>query len=45
LEAMYTATVYRSVALMPDIQYIINPGGTSQTRDALSIGLQTNVTF
>jgi porin len=45
LEAMYTATVYRGVALMPDIQYIINPGGTSRTRSALSIGLQTNVTF
>jgi carbohydrate-selective porin OprB len=30
---------------MPDIQYIIHPGGTSRTRNALSIGLSTNVTF
>ncbi len=45
LELMYTAAVYRGVSLMPDIQYIIHPGGTSRTRNALSIGLQTDVTF
>jgi len=45
LEAMYTARVYRGVAIMPDIQYIINPDGTSRTRNALSLGLQVSVTF
>ncbi len=45
LEAMYTATVYRGVTIMPDIQYIIHPGGTSRTRNALSLALQTSVTF
>jgi porin len=45
LEAMYTATVYRGVSLMPDIQYVIHPGGTSTTPNALSLGLQVNVTF
>jgi porin len=45
LEAMYTASVYRGVALMPDLQYIIHPGGTSRTHNALSLGLQANVTF
>ena len=45
LEAMYTASIYRGVSLMPDIQYIVHPGGTSQTPNALSLGLQANVTF
>jgi porin len=45
LEAMYTAAVYRGVALMPDIQYVIHPGATPRTRNALSLGIQTNVTF
>ncbi len=45
LEAMYTATIYHGVSLMPDIQYVIHPGGTSRTPNALSLGLQTNVTF
>ena len=45
LEAMYIANVYRGVKVEPDLQYIINPGGTSRTRNALSLGLQLNVTF
>jgi porin len=45
LEAMYTASVYRGVSLMPDIQYVIHPGGTSHVPNALSLGLQANVTF
>jgi carbohydrate-selective porin OprB len=31
--------------ITPDIQYIINPGGTSRVPNALSLGLQVNVTF
>jgi porin len=35
LEAMYIAEVYRGVVVEPDIEYIINPGGTSRTHNAL----------
>jgi porin len=45
LEWMYTANVYRGVAIMPDMQYIIHPGGTSRRPNALVLGVQTNVTF
>jgi porin len=45
LEAMYIARVYRGVSIEPDIQYIINPGGTPRTHNALSLGLQLSVTF
>jgi porin len=45
LEAMYIAKLYRGVFAEPDIQYIINPGGTSRTHNALSLGLQLDVTF
>jgi len=45
LEAMYIAKVYRGVSIEPDIQYIINPGGTPRTHNALSLGLQLSVTF
>jgi porin len=45
LEAMYTATVYRGLALMPDLQYIIHPGGTTRPPSALSLGLQINAAF
>jgi porin len=45
LEAMYTAAVYRGVSIMPDMQYVIHPGGTAHTPNALVLGLQTSVTF
>jgi porin len=45
LEAMYTATVYHGVSLMPDVQYVIHPGATSRVPNAVAIGLQANVTF
>ena len=45
LEALYTAKVYRGVLVTPDIQYIIDPGGSSRTHNALSLGVQLNVTF
>jgi porin len=45
LEAMYIARVYRGVSIEPDIQYIINPGGTTRTPNALSLGLQLSITF
>jgi porin len=45
LEAEYTAKVYRGVFITPDIQYIINPDGTSRIRNALCVALQINATF
>lgn len=45
LELMYTAQVYTGVALMPDLQYIIHPGGTTANRNSLVLGLRTNVLF
>jgi porin len=45
VEAMYIAKIYRGFFVEPDIQYIINPGGTSRTRNGLALGLQLNVTF
>jgi carbohydrate-selective porin OprB len=35
----------RSVFITPDIQYIINPDGTSRIRNALCVALQINATF
>ncbi len=45
LELMYTAQVYTGVSVMPDIQYIMNPGGTSAIRNALALGFRTNISF
>jgi porin len=45
LEAMYTITPYKGVAITPDIQYIIDPGATSHNRNGVALGLQLNVTF
>lgn len=45
LEAEYTAKVYRGVFITPDIQYIINPDGTSRIHTALCVALQINATF
>ena len=45
LEAEYTTKVYRGVLITPDIQYIINPDGTSRIRNALCVALQINATF
>ena len=35
----------RGVFITPDIQYIINPAGTSRIRNALCVALQINATF
>ena len=45
LEAEYTTKVYRGVLITLDIQYIINPDGTSRIRNALCVALQINATF
>ncbi|MEJ0091878.1 MAG: carbohydrate porin [Methylocella sp.] len=45
LEAAYTARVYPGVTIMPDIQYIMQPGATTTFRNALVLGIRTNVRF
>jgi porin len=35
--------VSRWLQVQPDVQYIINPGGTGKIRDALVIGFQIAV--
>lgn len=30
---------------MPEVQYILNPGGTDALRDAVVLGLRVGITF
>jgi porin len=43
LELTYILQVSRWLQVQPDVQYIINPGGTGKIRDALVIGFQIAV--
>jgi porin len=43
LELTYILQVSRWLQVQPDVQYIINPGGTGRIRDALVIGFQIAV--
>ncbi|MGH8160607.1 MAG: carbohydrate porin [Gammaproteobacteria bacterium] len=45
MELDYNAEVYRGVFLMPDLQYILHPGGTSTRPNVTQIGLQLQVYF
>ena len=45
IELDYTATVYRGVQIMPDFQYIVRPGATTDTPDAAILGFRTNINF
>lgn len=45
VEATYRAVVNRWLTLQPDIQYIVNPGGRPELRDALLFGLRTQLGF
>ena len=40
LELNYNIEVTRWLHFMPDIQYVINPGGTGDISDALVLGFQ-----
>jgi len=44
-ELNYQFQLWRGVALMPNVQYIRHPGGTSANRDAAVFGLRTVVKF
>ena len=43
LELTYAFQVARWLQFQPDLQYVINPGGTGKIRDALVIGFQLAV--
>jgi porin len=43
LELTYIIQATRWLQIQPDAQYVINPGGTGKTRDALVIGVQLAV--
>jgi porin len=45
VEATYRAVVNKWLTLQPDVQYIVNPGGDENDRDALSFGLRTQIGF
>lgn len=45
LEAGYKIQINKFMFLQPDIQYVINPGGTGDYGNALVLGAQMGVTF
>ena len=45
VELDYTAGIYHGVTLMPDFQYIIRPGATTNTRNAAVLGFRSNINF
>lgn len=45
LEASYQVVLSPWLALQPDIQYVINPGATSRSPNALVIGARTTLAF
>jgi porin len=45
LELTYLAQFAGWIAVQPDLQYIINPGGTRTHRDAVAIGLRIAVSY
>ncbi|MFH1999270.1 MAG: carbohydrate porin [Planctomycetota bacterium] len=44
IEFFYKVQLHDSLSIKPDVQYIINPGGTSND-DALSVGLRLELSF
>ena len=45
VEAYYNASVTQWLSLSPSVQYIANPGGTGNTKDAVVVGLRAMMTF
>lgn len=43
IEFFYRAQLTNSIAIQPDIQYIVNPGGNGE--DALALGVRFQITF
>ena len=45
IEASYRAVLTPWLSVQPDLQYIINPGGDAGLRNALVIGVRTQLGF
>ena len=45
LELDYNVQTAPWLSLRPNLQYVLNPGGTGKIPDAFVVGLYTNVTF
>ncbi len=45
IEAYYTYRRWNGLEVRPNIQYVVDPGGTSQKRNALVFGLKTVANF
>ncbi len=44
-ELYYSLALHEMLIISPDIQYIVNPGGNPDARDALAVGLRILVAF
>lgn len=45
VEFTYQAQITRWLVVQPDLQYIINPGGTSDLNNAFAVGARASLTF
>lgn len=45
VETYYSAQVTQWLNLSPSVQYVANPGGTGNTKDAIVLGLRATMTF
>jgi porin len=45
LEVTYQAQITKWLSMQPDLQFVINPGGNQDLKNALVIGLRTAITF
>ena len=45
LEVTYQAQITKWLSMQPDLQFVVNPGGNQDLKNALVIGLRTAITF
>ena len=45
LEVTYQAQITKWLSMQPDLQFVINPGGNQDLKNAVVIGLRTAITF
>jgi porin len=45
LEVTYQAQIIKWLSMQPDLQFVINPDGNQDLKNALVIGLRTAITF
>ena len=45
IETYYNAQITQWLNLSPSVQYVANPGGTGNTKDAVVVGLRAMMTF